>query len=92
LSGERAPIWDAESSGAFIGLTLNHTQEHIVRAVLEGICYALNDVLLGIERYSGKITQISVSGGFVHSRIWMKILSDVTGKTVIMVQQDDASA
>lgn len=92
LSGERAPIWDAESSGAFIGLTLHHTQENIVRSVLEGICYALNNVLQGMELYSEKITQINVSGGFVHSRIWMEILADITGKKVILVQQGDASA
>lgn len=92
LSGERAPIWDTESTGAFIGLTLSHTQQNLVRAVLEGICYSLNNVLLGMEPYAGKISEISVSGGFIHSRIWMEILADITGKTVVLVQQGDASA
>lgn len=92
LSGERAPIWDTASSGAFVGLTLNHTQHHLVHAVLEGICYSLNQVLLGMELYAGKINQISVSGGFIHSRIWMEILADITGKTIVLVQQSDASA
>ncbi len=92
LTGERAPIWDTASSGAFVGLTLNHTQFHFVRAVLEGICYSLNQVLQGIELYAGKINELSVSGGFIHSRIWMEILADITGKKIVVVQQSDASA
>lgn len=92
LSGERAPIWDTESSGAFIGLNLSHTHKNLVRAVLEGICYSLYNVLLGLEPYAGEIKQLSVSGGFIHSRIWMEILADITGKTIILVQQEDASA
>jgi hypothetical protein len=40
--GERSPIWDARASGAFIGLGLHHGREHLYRAVLEGISYALH--------------------------------------------------
>lgn len=92
LTGERAPIWDAESCGTFFGLKLHHRQAHFARAVLEGICYALNDVLIAVEQYSSGISQINVSGGFVHSRIWMEILADITGKDIVLVQTEDASA
>ncbi|MNY52509.1 L-xylulose/3-keto-L-gulonate kinase [compost metagenome] len=33
-----------------------------------------------------------MSGGFVHSRIWMEILADITGKDVVLLQTEDASA
>lgn len=92
LTGERAPIWDSDSCGAFFGLRLHHRQEHFSRAVLEGICYALNEVLLAVEQYSDEIKQINVSGGFVHSRIWMEILADITGKEIVLLQTEDASA
>lgn len=92
LTGERAPTWDSESCGAFFGLRLHHRQGHFSRAVLEGICYALNDVLLAVEKYSEEIRQINVSGGFVHSRIWMEILADITGKDIVLLQTEDASA
>ncbi|EDM34490.1 gluconokinase [Pedobacter sp. BAL39] len=92
LSGERAPIWDPSSSGAFIGLRLDHGHDELCRAVLEGICYALNDVLLVVERASGPISQLHVSGGFVHSRMWMQLLADITGKKVVLLQTEDASA
>lgn len=92
LTGERAPIWDSESCGTFFGLRLHHRQEHFSRAVLEGICYALNEVLQAVEQYAEEIKQINVSGGFVHSRIWMEILADITGKEIVLLQTEDASA
>ena len=41
LMGERSPIWDGKASGAFVGLTLYHRREHLYRAVLEGVAFAL---------------------------------------------------
>lgn len=92
LTGERAPIWDSESCGTFFGLRLHHRQEHFSRAVLEGICYALNEVLQAVEQYAEEIKQINVSGGFVHSSVWMEILADITGKEIVLLQTEDASA
>lgn len=92
LSGERAPIWDPESSGSFFGLKKHHNQTHLAHAVLEGVCYALNHVLTGLEIQTGEITQINVSGGFVQSELWMQLLSDITGKRIVRIQQEDASA
>ncbi|MES3017810.1 MAG: gluconokinase [Bacteroidota bacterium] len=92
INGERAPIWDAKSSGAFIGIRSVHTQAHFCRAALEGVCYALNDVLLAIETGSEHIVQINVSGGFVNSPMWMRLLADITGKRLALMQTEDASA
>ncbi len=92
LNGERAPIWDTKSSGAFIGIRSAHTQAHFCRAVLEGICYALYDVLLAVEGSSDSINQINMSGGFVNSDIWMQLLADVTGRRLFLLQTEDASA
>lgn len=92
IHGERAPVWDAKSSGAFVGIRSIHTRAHFCRAVLEGICYALNDVLEAVEIGSDGITQINVSGGFVSSPFWMKLLADITGKKLVLTQTEDASA
>jgi len=92
LTGERAPIWDSESCGTFFGVKLQHTQAHFSRAVLEGICYALKDVLDAVQQNSVPITQINVSGGIVRSDLWVQTLADITGKKLVIVQSDDASA
>lgn len=92
LSGERAPIWDSESCGSFFGLKLQHDQGHLSRAVLEGICYALNEVLIAVASFSEEVLQLHVSGGFVQTKIWLEILADITGKELVLVQTEDASA
>jgi gluconokinase len=92
LNGERAPVWDASASGGFFGLRLQHDQGHLARAVLEGICYALNQVLVTLEQHTGHIQKINVSGGFIHSEVWMQLLADVTGKPLKLMHTEDASA
>jgi gluconokinase len=92
LNGERAPLWDTKSSAAFFGMKAHHTQSDFSRAVVEGICYALNDVLLTLQNNREEITQLHVSGGFVASKAWMQILADVTGKKICLIHADDASA
>lgn len=92
LNGERAPIWDTASCGTFFGLRLHHQQLHLARAVLEGICYALKDVLDSVEQCAGPVRQLNVSGGFVHSSIWMQMLADITGKELVLIHAEDASA
>jgi gluconokinase len=93
LYGERAPIWDADASGAFLKVRSMHTQHHFLRAGLEGICFALNDVLTHLEASSStSITQINVSGGFITSATWVQLLADVMGKNLVVFQLEDASA
>jgi gluconokinase len=92
LYGERAPIWDAQSSGAYLNIRPKHTRPHFLRAALEGICYTLYTVLQGLEQASGSVEQIHVSGGFTSSPVWMQILADVTGKRLLLLPLEDASA
>jgi gluconokinase len=92
LTGERAPIWDSESCGNFFGVKLQHTQADFSRAVLEGICYAMKDVLDAVQQNAKLITQINISGGFTKSEVWVQTLADITGKNLAILQADDASA
>jgi gluconokinase len=92
LQGERAPIWDAKSCGTFFGIRLNHHTPHFTRAVIEGICFALNDVLQSLEQSGQSIVQLNVSGGFVSSASWLQIMADITGKPLLLATTADASA
>ncbi len=92
IYGERAPIWDEKSSGVFFGVKSFHKRSHFLRAALEGVCYTLKNILQVIEESTGAIDQLNVSGGFIHSKTWMQILADVTGKRLCLVNAEDASA
>jgi sugar (pentulose or hexulose) kinase len=84
LMGERSPLWDAKASGAFIGLGLHHGREHLYRAVLEGVSYALqHNIATGTRGGQDLDESLTVVGGAAHSDLWMQIIADVTGRPVL---------
>lgn len=92
ILGERAPMWDADARGVFFGLSSQHTQAHLARAVVEGICFAMRDVVAAIEDTSGSINNLYASGGFIQSTFWLQLLADVLGKRISINNSADASA
>ena len=92
LLGERAPMWDANAKGVLFGLTQQHTKAHMARAAMEGICFAMRDVMVAIESTSGTIRTIYASGGFTQSSFWLQMMADVLGKTIVINNSADASS
>ena len=92
LLGERAPMWDANAKGVLFGLTQQHTKAHIARATMEGICFAMKDVMTAIEDVNGTIKTIYASGGFTHSSFWLQMMADVLDKTILVNNGADASS
>lgn len=93
LMGERSPIWDGKASGAFVGLSLYHTREHMYRAVLEGVTFALRHnietAMLGSVQLDERLV---VVGGAAKSDLWMQIIADVTGRVVYTIEQEVEAA
>lgn len=92
IYGERAPVWNAEAAGIIVGLRSFHTQEHFIRAFLEGICFALCDIVKALEEINGNIEIIYATGGFTQSAFWVQMLSDVLNKPLKINNTADASA
>ena len=92
LYGERAPVWDGRASGVFMGIRSFHTKANFLRAVIEGICFSMYQVLQIVELSTSKIDKLIVGGGFIHSKTWMNILADVTGKKLFVIETQDSSA
>jgi len=93
LMGERSPIWDGKASGAFVGLTLYHRREHLFRAVLEGVTFALlHNIEAGAAGAAALDDDLIVVGGAAHSDLWMQIVADVTGRRVLTIEQNVEAA
>ncbi|MBI4730048.1 MAG: FGGY-family carbohydrate kinase [Acidobacteria bacterium] len=87
MYGERAPISDTDVRAALFSLGADHTREHIVRAVFEGVAYNFRWLLENMERDFGvRLPALRVVGGGSKSAPWMRILSDVTGRPVETVR------
>lgn len=92
LSGERAPFWDASARGAFIGLQTAHGRQHLARAVVEGISFAICQVMQAVEETNGAIEVVYASGAFANTDGWVQLMSDLINKKIIVSATADASA
>jgi xylulokinase len=77
LAGERTPHADSDVRAAFVGLGLRHDRGALVRAVLEGVGYALADGLDLIAAAGPPPAVARVSGGGARSELWLKILASI---------------
>jgi gluconokinase len=94
LLGERAPIWDASAQGTLLGITINHTKAHLIRATLEGILFGLlsiTEILLPIKKEREQII-IMASGGFTKNEVWLQIAADIFQMKVVVSQDIESSA
>jgi xylulokinase len=93
LTGERTPHPDPLARGAFVGLTVRHTQAHMTRAVLEGVAFGLRDSF-ELMKSAGlaKIHQVRVSGGGAKSPLWRQILADVLDAELVTVNTTEGAA
>lgn len=92
LNGERAPHWDANARGAYIGLSQTHEKSHMIRAGLEGVIFNIYQIGETLERLSGSSNRLLASGGFARSPLWLQILGDIFGKVVEVPISHQSSA
>ena len=62
LAGERSPYLDPDARGAWVNLSLSHTQADIVRAVLEGVAFSLRATLEVINELFARSAVVSYWG------------------------------
>lgn len=91
LQGERAPYWDPLLRADFVGLTFAHGRAHLVRALYEGIAFALRDVLEQFRALNMPIARARIIGGGAHSAVWRQIVADILDLEVLLPRTVDAS-
>jgi xylulokinase len=91
LAGERWPLHDPATRGAFVGLTLRHRRAHLVRAVLEAAAFALRHVAAPAVAAGLPFTELRVTGGTAASRLWNQVKADVVGVEVAVPRVAEAS-
>jgi xylulokinase len=93
LTGERTPYPDPQARGAFVGLTVQHGQHHLTRALLEGVAFGLLDSF-ELMRSSGlaPISQVRITGGGSRSPLWRQILADVLEAELVTVNATEGAA
>ena len=85
LTGERTPHADSNARGVFAGMHAGHERGHMVRAVLEGVTFALRDSLELMRRLKVDAREAVAVGGGARSAAWRQMQADVLGVPVVTV-------
>jgi xylulokinase len=83
LVGERTPARDARADARWSGIALHHRREHLLKAVLEGVAFALREALEQLESAGIPVAELQLAGGGAVDGAWRQMLADVLGKPLI---------
>jgi xylulokinase len=92
LMGERTPYLDPNARAALVGLAASHGRAHIIRAILEGVAFSLNDTLTIFRELAIPVREIRLGGGGARSPLWRQIQADVYGQAVEIVEAEEGAA
>lgn len=92
LLGERTPHLDPEVRAGFVGIGVQHTAAHFVRAVQEGVAYSLQDTFTLFAELGIPVTAIRLGGGGARGALWRKIQAGVYGQPVEILTAEEGGA
>lgn len=79
LLAERAPLWDPDLTGAYLGIRRGHTRGHFVRAAVEGVALQLSTIVASLDRME-PVMSVRAAGGALRSPLWRRVLAGVIGR------------
>jgi len=82
MYGERCPLDDDFVRAGLFNIGLNHSRQHIIRAVFEGIAFNTRWAMETLENLYSKVSDLNIIGGGAQSPVWCQIFSDITNRTI----------
>ena len=89
LMGERSPINDTDARGCFVGLSMDTSRADMTQAVLEGVAFGIRDCLEVARSLGIDVKRSRICGGGAKSPLWRKIIADVCGLTLELVETEE---
>ncbi len=92
--GVRFPESRSDARGATLGWSHQHGQAHFLRSILEGVGFELKLLQKGFAREcpGAQRHRMTVCGGGSRSAAWLRILCDVTGLAVRVIDEQEPAA
>jgi xylulokinase len=82
MYGERCPLDDEYVRGGLFNIGLNHSREHMIRAVFEGIALNTRWAMETIEKLYARVSDLNIIGGGAQSSVWCQIFADITNRKI----------
>jgi xylulokinase len=62
---------------------MGHGRAHLVRAVMEGVCFAMRDSLVLMHELQGPFSEARAVGGGSRGHLWRQLQADIYGLPVV---------
>ncbi|WP_225753304.1 gluconokinase [Actinotalea sp. Marseille-Q4924] len=91
LLPERSPLWDADLTGAYLGLRRRHTAAHLARAALEGVAMQLGLIASRVDAVH-PVQDVTATGGTLRSPLWRHLVTAALGRPMAVVGAAEGTA
>ncbi|MQA33753.1 sugar kinase [Modestobacter roseus] len=91
LVAERAPLWDPQLPGAYLGLRRDHTRAHLIRAAVEGVALQLAAVVDLVDRLE-PVTTVRATGGAFRAPLWRTVVAAALDRPVTFTSDAEGGA
>jgi xylulokinase len=90
LAGERAPVWNPRARGALRGLGLSTGRAEFARSVLEGVCFAIRDIVYTMEEAGAAVNELRVAGAASGNATLNRLKADIPKKKILTPVQKES--
>jgi gluconokinase len=91
LLAERAPLWDPDIPGAFLGVRRHHTRGHFVRAAVEGVCLQMSSILTELTRIC-PVHEVRATGGTFRAPLWRETMAAALNRPFLVTDGAEGTA
>lgn len=88
-TGVSAPFRNAAARAQFFGLSVDLERRHLLRAVYEGLAFAMRELYALIP---AEAPEVIVTGGGARSRFWCQMFADCTGRPMLIPEGTEFGA
>ena len=92
LMGERSPHNNPLARATFTGMTMDTERKDMTQAVLEGVAFAIRDCFEVAKSLGIRVESTRMCGGGAKSELWCKIMANVLGIPVELLESEEGPA
>ncbi len=92
FAGAANPYMDNGSKAAILGLTLEHTDADLYKALMEGVTYEIMTNIEHLETFGITPKKLYATGGGASSDVWLQIKADILNRSITSLDAKEVGA
>jgi glycerol kinase len=82
LSGLACPHWDRRARGLWVGLSIDHGRDEMMKSILEGVAFRAAEVIAAMQAQVPSTAPVSIDGGMSRNSYFTRFLAEVLNREI----------